>query len=74
MQDYKVRMQNEYKETKERYNKLHNIIVKYEAGTLDFQPTCSIHILERQARAMGEYLYMLELRAEIEGVELKSVD
>lgn len=74
MQDYKVRMQNEYKETKERYNKLHNIIVKYEAGTLDFQPNCSIHILERQARAMGEYLYMLELRAEIEGVELKSVD
>ncbi len=35
MTAYQVRMANEYKELKERYQKLHRMIIKYEAGTLD---------------------------------------
>ena len=70
MQDYKERMKAEYHELKERYEKLHRIIVKHEAGTLDFTPTCPIELLKKQAKAMGEYLYALEVRAEIEGVAL----
>lgn len=68
--DYKDRMLQEYRELKERYDKLHRIIVKYEAGTLDFTPSCPIELLKKQAKAMGEYLYVLEVRAEIEGVTL----
>lgn len=68
--DYKKRMQTEYRELKERYDKLHNMIVKYEAGTLDFEPNCSIDILKNQKSAMGQYLYWLEVRAQIENVEL----
>ena len=46
------------------------MIVRYEANTLNFEPKCSIDILKKQASYMGDYLYMLEVRAEIEGIEL----
>ena len=68
--DYKERMKAEYSELKERYEKLHRMLVKYDAGKLDFTPTCPIELLKKQAKAMGEYLYILEVRAEIEGVTL----
>ena len=63
-------MQKEYRELKERYEKLHKMVTKYEAGTLGFTPNCSLELLCQQKRHMGEYLHDLEIRAEIEGVEL----
>jgi hypothetical protein len=68
--DFKDRFKGEYYQTKIRYEKLHAMIVKYEAGTLNFEPKCSIELLKEQSAAMGKYLYMLEVRATIEGVEL----
>lgn len=68
--DWKERVQLEYKQLKERYDKLHNMIVKYEAGTLEFTPNCPLDLLKEQAAAMGKYLYMLEVRAQIEGIDL----
>lgn len=68
--DYKERMKQEYWQLKEKYNKLHAILVKADAGTLPFMLNCPVHLLEEQARHMGEYLYCLEVRAEIEGIEL----
>lgn len=68
--DYKERFLAEYYQTKIRYNKLHKIIVKYEADTLGFEPNCAIELLINQASAMGEYLHILEIRAEIENIEL----
>ena len=68
--DYKERFLAEYYQTKIRYNNLHKMIIKYEAGTLDFEPSCSIELLTEQAKAMGEYLHILEIRAEIENIEL----
>lgn len=70
MEDYKVRFVKEYKELKERYGKLHKMIVKAEAGTLDFEPDCPLDLLKQQAKAMGEYLHILEIRAEIEKVNI----
>lgn len=67
---YVNRMINEYHELKDKYTKLHRMLVKHEAGTLDFEPTCPIELLEHQANVMGEYLHILEVRAEIENVEL----
>lgn len=68
--DYKERMKKEYWQLKDRYNKLHKMCVKYEAGTLDFTPTCSLELLTAQKAAMGQYLKCLEVRAEVEGVTL----
>lgn len=70
MEDYKIRFIREYNETKERYNKLNNIIVKYEAKTLEFKPKCSINLLKEQAKYMGLYLYILKVRAQIENIDL----
>lgn len=69
-EDYKDRFKAEYYQTKTRYEKLHKMIVKMEAGTLEFEPTCSIDLFKSQASYMGQYLYTLEVRAQIEGVEL----
>lgn len=68
--DYKNRMKAEYFQTKIRYDKLHKMIVKYESNTLDFEPSCSLELLKKQASAMGQYLYYLECGDEIEGIEL----
>lgn len=68
--DYKDRCTAEYVQTKMRYDKLHRMIVKYEADTIDFKPQCPLYLLERQASAMNEYLHVLEIRAEIEGFKL----
>ena len=68
--DYKDRFKAEYYQTKIRYDKLHQMLVKHEAGVLDFKPTCPIEKLKEQKRYMGEYLRCLEVRAAIEGIEL----
>ena len=68
--DYKERFKAEYHQTKIRYEKLHRMIIKYEAGTLEFEPTSAIAILKEQQRFMWMYLFMLEVRAEQEGIEL----
>ena len=68
--DYKERFVAEYYQTKIRYDKLHKTVVKYEANKLEYKPTCSIELLKRQLSHMGQYLYDLEVRAEIEGIEL----
>lgn len=67
---WQERMKQEYRETKERYEKLHRMVTKYESGVLEFTPNCSIDLLKQQKRHMGEYLHDLEIRAEIEGVNL----
>ena len=68
--DYKERFKAEYHQTKIRYDKLHKMLIKEEAGTLDFKPTCSLSLLTDQKHFMGNYLHVLEVRAEIEGIEL----
>lgn len=67
---WQERMRFEYHDLKTRYEKLHRMVTKYEAGTLDFTPNCSLDLLRQQKRHMGEYLHDLEIRAEVEGIEL----
>lgn len=68
--DYKDRFKAEYWQIKIRYDKLRMMIEKYNAGKLDFEPTCSIWILTRQMQWMEGYLHTLEVRAKIERVDL----
>ena len=44
--DYKERFKAEYLQTKIRYDKLDAMTVKYEAGTLNFTPSCSLELLK----------------------------
>ena len=67
---YENRFLAEYRQTKIRYERLHRMIVKYHAGTLDFEPKSPICLLEAQAAAMGEYLRCMEIRAEREGIDV----
>ena len=69
-EDYKERFKAEYYQTKIRYDKLHNMIIKMEAGTCNFVPSCSLEILKEQAKHMGIYLHILEVRAQIEKIDL----
>ena len=68
--DFKERFKAEYYQTKIRYEKLKTMCNKYEAGTLTFTPKCSLELLREQQKYMGQYLGRLEVRAEIEGIDL----
>lgn len=72
-EDYKERIKAEYYQTKIRYDKLDKMTVKYEAGTLNFTPNCSLEVLKEQKKYMGNYIRMLKIRAEIEGINLSEV-
>jgi len=72
--DYKSRTKGEYWFVKTKYEKLHRMIIKREAGTLDFEPNCPIEQWKAQAAAMGAYLYQLEIKAEYEDIEYDELD
>ncbi|MGY3725009.1 hypothetical protein SAMN05421767_10629 [Granulicatella balaenopterae] len=68
--DYKERFKAEYWQVKIRHDKLYKMVVKFEAGHLDFRPSCDIEFHKMQLDAMREYLYALEVRAELENIKL----
>ena len=70
MEPWKERFLTEYKELKTRFLKLREMLVRYETGTLDFEPTCPIDLLKEQAEVMYKYMYILEIRAMIEKINL----
>lgn len=69
-EDYKERFKAEYVQAKIRYDKLDAMTVKYEAGTLDFTPSCPLELLKEQKKYMGNYIRTLRIRAEIEKIDL----
>lgn len=78
--DYKERFKAEYYQTKIRYEKLKKFNNKIEAYDrlpyLSKYPwdepkhDCPAELLIVQQRTMGDYLHILEVRAEIENIEL----
>ena len=68
--EYTERFKAEYLQTKIRRDKLNDILVKWDAGTLGFEPTCPKSILLQQKRHMDDYIHCLEVRAEVEHVKL----
>jgi len=73
MEDYQKRLVEEYKQLKERYLKLHKMLVRYDAGTLKWSPAYPVDLLRQQKAAMGTYLNILEIRAEAEHIPLPIV-
>ena len=68
--DYKDRFIGEYWQTRIRYDKLHDMTVRYEAGKLNFTPSCPLDLLKEQEKYMGMYLNKLEIRAILEEIDL----
>ena len=75
--DWKERLKKEYSELKERYKKLKayntKLEVKYSisrCGDSSLEDSYRCDLLRNQQRVMGEYLHVLEIRAELEGIEL----
>lgn len=79
--DYKERFKAEYYQTKIRYEKLKKFNTKIEAARQMAYTTgkykcpmpphdCPDELLREQQSVMGNYLHLLEVRAEIEGIEL----
>lgn len=71
--NYVDRFVAEYAQTKIRYEKLHTMLNKIDAGTAEFEPVCPVIKLRNQQAAMGNYLNTLEIRAEIEGIILPKI-
>lgn len=78
-EDYKERLKVEYHQTKNRYEKLKKFnnriraaeMTRFEVERKEMpKHDCPSELLFSQQGAMEEYLRILELRAEIEGVEL----
>ena len=74
--DYRERFVAEYQQLKIRYEKLKAYCNKIEAaqriGDAEKEPPhdCPLTLLKKQQRAMGNYLHILEVRAEIENITL----
>lgn len=68
--DYKERLIKEYTELKTRYNRLQEMLNKWDEGKLDFTSTCPRELYNMQLRAMKEYLDILVIRAKFEDIQL----
>lgn len=77
MDDWKDRLKAEYAQTKERYEKLKVYNNKQEVKAYLLKDVAeepedmySRALLKKQQTVMGEYLHILELRAELANIEL----
>ena len=68
--DYKERFIAEYQQVKIRRDKLQNMVQNWDAGNLNFTPTCPRSTYDLQLRAMNDYIAILEARAVMEGVRV----
>jgi len=71
--DWKERFMAEYLQTKIRYEKLHNLIVKREVGKHGFNTPILLESWKTQAHHMGLYIFELEKQAVLHGIELPKV-
>lgn len=68
--DYKERFKAEYLQTKIRRDKLKSMIQEWDSGALNFVPKCPRDVLIHQLSQMNAYLDALEMRADIEMIDI----
>ena len=71
---YKDRFFAEYHQLRTRYLKLQKMTNDWDAGILNFTPTCPREVYDRQLKAMEDYMRVLEERSVMEGVELRPME
>ncbi len=67
---YKERFKAEYYQVVIRYKKLRDMLVKWDNGKLNFNPTCPRSTYNMQIKAMTDYIAVLEARAVMENIVL----
>ena len=72
--DYKQRFIAEYAQMAIRANKLSDIINRYFNDALDFKLECDIWLLVEQYMVMKHYIEILQKRAEIENIDLTTIE
>jgi len=72
--DFKDRVKAEYHQLATRCEKLEAMCKKYAAGELEFKPNCPLELLQKQLDHMQGYKEILEIRADIEGIDLQDVN
>ena len=68
--DYKERFEAEYNQLCIRLLGLKRMLKKYQAGTLDFKPSCSYNLLHQQYVYMYDYMRCLATRAYVEDIDV----
>ncbi len=68
--DYKERFKAEYHQVRTRTLKLAAMLTNWDYGELNFTPTTPYYIYQKQYESMWEYMQWLEVRAELEKIEL----
>lgn len=69
-EDYKDRFKAEYYQVKIRYDKLVDMLDRWDKGQLLFSPTCPRELLWRQVTVMEDYMDLLIERSIVEGIDL----
>lgn len=69
-ENYKERFKAEYYQVLIRQKKLKEMCDKWDEGKLNFTPTCPRSTYIFQLNAMTDYLYIMEMRAQMEGIKL----
>lgn len=69
-EDYKDRFKAEYYQVKIRYDKLVDMLDRWDKGQLSFSPTCPRELFWRQVTVMEDYMDLLIERSIAEGIDL----
>lgn len=69
-EDYRDRFKAEYYQVKIRYDKLIDMLDRWDKGQLLFSPTCPRELLWRQVTVMEDYMDILIERSIAEGIDL----
>ena len=67
---YKEQFKAEYCQVGIRYQKLKNMLEKWDNGSLNFTPECPRSTYNMQLKAMADYIAVLEARAVMENIKL----
>lgn len=71
--DYKDRFLAEYYQLDTRIQKLKKMLKDWDDGVLKFDPTCPRSTYDLQIEYMTKYRSILEMRANMEGIDLTEV-
>lgn len=66
--DWRERVLGEYLSLKDKAEKLHKTLIKWDAGTVVQRCNTPIEVLQTQYKHMTNYLNTLEVRMELEGI------
>lgn len=72
-EDYRERFKAEYYQVKIRYDKLVDMLDRWDKGRLLISPTCPRELLWRQVTVMEDYMDLLIGRSIVEGIDLSRV-